>query len=111
MEGDLGGEPLPYLRVVPGNDVPIMISREDRASTYWDDPVNRAKGGEIDLRFVNFFDWDNYSDVDYQFYRVLIAGFPSQSHLVGREALLEVSHARVLYEADEAANEYDVGSL
>ena len=87
------------LRVVPLDSatVPIMIQRprgEDQAG-YWDDPVTDIKASDATLTFIDYFDWNEMGYIDFQYYRVRIVSFVSQSHLVGREALLQHQHAKV----------------
>jgi hypothetical protein len=92
-------EPIPFFHVVPasGESVPVMISnpREGR-NCYWDDPVNRIRREDATLCFIDHFDWNRMDYIDLQYYRVRIADFPGQPHLVGRDALLEVRNANVL---------------
>lgn len=86
-------------QVVPSDPgpVPIMIHRprEGDRNRYWDDPVNEIKASDAELHFLDYFDWNDMGYVDFRYYRVRIAAFPSQPHLVGREALVERHHAGV----------------
>src|SRR5262249_35210292 len=87
-------------RVVPNSfRIPIMIRKpregEQRHTNYWDDPVKEIKSGEAELHFVDYFDWNPIDHNDFQYYRVGIAAFPSQPHLVGREALVQHLHGKV----------------
>ena len=95
-------------QVVPGHpyNVPIMIqrSRERDQSGYWDDPVKQVKASEAEFHFLDFFDWNHMADADFQYYRVRIAAFPSQAHLVGREALMEHLHAKVFVDSSSGVN-------
>jgi hypothetical protein len=99
---DLSTLPERALRVVPldPGPVPILIERprEGDHNHYWDDPVEKIKASDAKLEFLDYFDWDLMAPADFQYYRVRIAEFNGQSHLVGREALLEHSHARVFVE-------------
>jgi hypothetical protein len=73
-----------------------MIERPSQdGNKYWDDPVDRVEGGQIDPRFIEFFDWNQLAARDFQYYRVKINSFPKHPHLVGREALLEIRYAGV----------------
>ena len=49
------------------------------------------------MNFTAFFDWCAVDYRDLQYYRVEIAGFDEQPHLVGREALIERQYVRVFY--------------
>ncbi len=95
-------EPIKFIRIVPRSDeVPVMINRSaDRGSGYWDDPVKRVKQSEIDLRLIGFFDWDSYGYIDLRYFRSRIVSFTTNPHLVGRDTLLEVGHARVYFDED-----------
>lgn len=92
-------EPLFYLRITPisPHGTPIMINRTgDSGCGYWDDPVNRVKPDEVDLRFLEFFDFAESQDFrDWRYYLVRIKGFPTQLHLEGRDALIDASDVRV----------------
>jgi len=73
-----------------------MINRSGpKATGYWDDPVKQVKPSEVDLRYIGLFDWNSYGFLDCQYYRVRIASFSSQPHLVGSDALLETGYAHV----------------
>ena len=86
-------------RVVPiePGPVPIMIHRprEGDRNRYWDDPIREVKPSQAELCFLDYFDWNSMSYLDFQYYRVRITAFPSQPHLVGREALVDHQHATV----------------
>jgi hypothetical protein len=89
--------------VVPSTSgpAPIMIHRalEGDRNHFWDDPVRQVEASEAELHFLDYFDWNDMSYADFHFYRARIAAFPSQPHLVGREALMEHSHAKVFVDA------------
>lgn len=83
------------LRVIPNGDaVPIQISRDAENGGYWDHPVSRI-GRDADLRFKEFFDWDQIGLLKLQYYRVEIVSFPEHPELAAREALIECSICRV----------------
>jgi hypothetical protein len=95
---DIFRKPIPFLHVVPASpSVPIMIQkpRPDTRNQYWDDPVNRIERGESELHFCEYFDWNRMAYRDLLYYRTAIVAFPTQSHLVGREALLERQYGAV----------------
>jgi hypothetical protein len=97
----------------PGVRVPIMISkpRAGDRNQYWDDPVNQVSESDAELEFLDYFDWDELSTVDFQYYRIRITAFPAQAHLVGREALLEHQNGRVLWVGEGAkGTEEDLSS-
>lgn len=91
--------PIPYLRVIPNANCgsPAMINRTGD-SGYWDDPVDMIKPEEIDLRFLEFFDFAGPQDYrDWKFYRARIQGFTTQKHLEGRDLLVEAAYVRVIF--------------
>jgi hypothetical protein len=74
-----------------------MISRTKPARTYWDNPIERL-GPPDDLRFIDFFDFDQSGFLDFAYFRVTINGSERHPELAGHEALIEVLHARVFVE-------------
>jgi hypothetical protein len=87
--------PIPYLPVVPTSpEVPAMVSRTKPARTYWDNPVERL-GPTDDLRFIDFFDFDQSGFLDFAYYHVSINGSERNTNLAGHEALIEVQYAHV----------------
>jgi hypothetical protein len=97
---DLSKAPRPAFCVVPdlSDTLPILIHkpREGDRNRYWDDPVTSVRRGEVELRFLDYFDWDILDYVDFEYYRVRVEAFPAQPHLVGREALVKRSYAKVM---------------
>jgi hypothetical protein len=96
---DLFRKPIPYIRVAPSSSFgcPIMIARPtpEVPLGLWDDPVDRVTAAQVDLHFREFFDWNLLDYRDFQYYRVSIASFEEQPHLVGREALIERQYVKV----------------
>ncbi len=97
----------PNYQVVPSGTglIPIMICRprEGDRNRYWDEPVREVSSLDVQLRFLDYFDWNYMGYVDFQYYRVSIESFRSQPHLVGREALLEPQYARVVFKDDRTS--------
>ena len=93
-------EPWPFLKVEIRNNTqcPALINRPSSEGKYWDEPVNYFIGDGIDLRFIGYFDWDEYNYIDYKFYKIKILAYPQYPHLVGREALIETQNVRILFE-------------
>jgi hypothetical protein len=96
---DLSTAPVPVLQVVPldSGPIPILIHRprEGDRNYYWDDPVREIKAAEAKLRFLDYFDWNEMDNIDFQYYKVRIELFTPHPDLVGREALLEHQYAKV----------------
>jgi hypothetical protein len=94
--------PLAWLSVVPGSEhgMPIMINRDATSdSGYWDHPITRVSPGDVDLRFVGWFDFDELDFRDFKYYQVRIISSRVDG-LAGRSALMECEYARVF--VDEA---------
>ena len=92
-------KPVNFFRVSPSSpSVPFLIQRPrpEAPAGYWDDPIDRVSAGKVDMRFLGFFDWDKLDYRDLEYYRVWIAAFDDQPHLVGREALIERQYVSVL---------------
>ena len=99
---DLFHKPIPFFKVTLASGAsPIMIEnpRPGDGNGYWDDPVKQITK-DVEMQFINFFDWDQIGVLDFRYYRVHIAKFDERPHLVGRRALLETIYAKVFF-ADE----------
>jgi hypothetical protein len=92
------GEPVPGLLVRPHTftEVPILINRSVPASGYWDHPIKYVLPHEVELKYIGFFDWDEYTYMDCRYYRVRISTSLSLPELAGRDALVETSYADVV---------------
>lgn len=95
------GEPYSFLKVHPkAPDVPIRIRRPSAdGNRYWDDPVTRLRAKGLLLRFVEFYDFDDFGFIDLQFFLVRVDECEEHPHLIGREALVEVRHGLVEFES------------
>ena len=101
---DIFQKPIPFVQVAPSTvSVPIMIASSEPGRR--DDPVNRVGLGQVEMNFIAFFDWNQLDYRDLQYYRVRIARFDTEPHLVGREALIERQYASIFY-----AKEYSLWS-
>jgi hypothetical protein len=85
-----GPAPLMCLRLDVAGTSEILVNRTG-TSGYWDDPVTRIEPGDLDLRFIWFFDWSDLDFRDFQYCRVRIVASARHPHLVGRDALLPVT--------------------
>jgi hypothetical protein len=100
-----GGDiPPPALRVAPQRRSLILIQRLSGPGEagYWDQEKDMVVGpDDIALAFVDYFGFDHMPIMDFHYYRCKILSFPSHPDYEGREALLEVSGAKVFH--DESA--------
>jgi len=93
----------PYLCFVLAStidDFPVMVARGGAARGYWDDPITRLNSNGTIMKFIGFFDWDRFHYIDLQYYRARIVKCDEHGELVGRDALVEVQHAGVLFDAE-----------
>lgn len=93
--------PPPVLKVVPRpTSVPILISRpSEGGGGYWDQENDMSVGEEdVQLAFLDYFDYSQYPVKDFRFYRCKILLFPSHTKYEGREALVEVSDTKVFHD-------------
>ena len=94
---DIFEKPIPFFRIVPTCDAPIMIQnpRSARETGYWDDPTNRIKPGQAELQFIAYFDWNRMDYADLRYYRVKIIRFEAHPDVIGREALIDREQSSV----------------
>lgn len=100
FEGDEVPPP-PVLKVVPTVSTPILIRRLSKpgGNGYWDEEKDMTVGpDDIELAFLDYFDFSEYPIKDFQFYLCKILSFPSHVVYEGREALIEASKGRVFDE-------------
>ena len=96
------GQVIPWLQVVPGAaaGVPIMINRDPTQDHgYWDHPLKRVAPADVDLRFVDWFDFDALAFRDFKYCRVRVVA-SLHSEIVGRAALLECEYGRFVLDED-----------
>jgi hypothetical protein len=88
---------LPFLRIVATPRSAILVNREVAHSRnqYWDGAPT-AVPDDIDLRFIDYFDWDVVGYRDLAYYLTRIVGCPEHPDIVGRDALLPVLNGRVV---------------
>lgn len=88
---------LHFLRIEPAasSGTPIRISREEGSERCWDHPYGYLRAGELDLRFVDFFDFDVLGQRQFEFYRARIVESTVDPALIGRDALVQVNAVRI----------------
>jgi hypothetical protein len=105
-EGEAKGEdiPPPALKVAPQGRPLILIQRLSGPgeARYWDQEKDMVVGPrDISLSFLDYFDFSQIPIQNFHYYRCRVLSFPSHADYEGREALLEVSGAKVFH--DESA--------
>jgi hypothetical protein len=101
-EGEANSEDIlaPALKVVPQRSL-ILIQRlsEPGQAGYWDQEKDMVVGPrDITLVFLDYFDFSQIPIQDFHYYRCKVLSFPSHAAYEGREALLEVSGAKVFHD-------------
>ncbi|HYD49146.1 MAG TPA: hypothetical protein VEB21_12395 [Terriglobales bacterium] len=96
-----GSEPLCDVVVVPAIEsapIPILIQRLScDGNRYWDHPSKEMTiASGMVLHFINFFDWSSYGPRDLQYCHTRIVACELDRDLVGRDALVETRHVRIL---------------
>ena len=91
--------PSPVLKVVPRSRSLILIRRPtDDGNCYWDQEKDMVVGpDDIELEFLDYFDFAQLPVMDFRFYRCKILNFPSRPGYEGREALRPVLDGRVFH--------------
>ena len=92
-------ESLPFIYIVPKNEVPILITREKNNSFgYWDYPLKSIKPSDAEMRFVDFFDFDKLTYKDLKYYQVRIIASKEIPDLIDRNTLIEPQYVSVFLE-------------
>ena len=102
-EGGAEGEdiPPPALKVVPQRSL-ILIRRLTESGGYWDQEKDMIVGpDDIKLAFVDYFDFFQPPIKELRYCLCTILSFASHVEYEGREALVEVSNAKLFH--DESA--------
>ena len=89
-----GSDSIPYLRVVPlipPRGVPIVVEEEHRMYEI------KLHTDVIDLRFIEYCDWHQAAQRDWQFYRARILKYPHRKGLEGKTILIEVRYAKIMF--------------
>jgi len=96
-------QPIPYLKVIPAIDdgVPIQINREIEKSGYWDFGLNFIRPADVDLRFIDYFDFDMLGFRDFKFCHVRIIGSDKYPDIIGRDALLECNDVIIFFDENQ----------
>lgn len=90
----------PTITIVPRPSSPILIRRQSTPGEagYWDEVRDMVVGpGDIELAFVDYFDFSQAPIKDYRYFLCKIQGFASHPEYEEREALLEVLDSRAFH--------------
>jgi hypothetical protein len=95
-------DPLMFLRFEFPRRSDLMVNRGVNTG-YWDDPLRDASSDDLDLRFVQFFDWSSREYRDFALYRARIVASVPYPKVVGRDVLVPADTAtKVLYLSEVA---------
>lgn len=104
-EGDAkeGELPPPALKVVPGPSTLILIKRpSDDGNGYWDEVKDMVVGpDDIELEFLDYFDFTDTPVKDFHFYRCKILSFSRRPEYQGRDALINALDGRVFHDESQ----------
>lgn len=91
----------PVLKVVPKTRSLILIQRPSSLGEagYWDQEKDLVVGpDEVELQFIDYFDFSQIPIMDFRFCRCRIVRFPSRVTYEGREALIEAVHGSIFHD-------------
>ena len=90
---------LPCFHVVPAieDGTPIFFNRDLPRSGYWDHPISLVRPRDVELHLLRFFDWGQTGYRDYVYLEAVVHASPTHPEVVGRAALIEFGHAKVLF--------------
>jgi hypothetical protein len=105
-EGEAESEDMgpPTLRVVPRERSLILIQRPSGPGQagYWDQEKDMVVGPrDIELAFLDYFDFAQVPIMDFRFYRCKILSFPGRPQYEGREALINAVDGHVLHDESQ----------
>ncbi|BDG01589.1 hypothetical protein [Anaeromyxobacter oryzae] len=89
--------PIDFLHVTLRVEVPAMVSRKKDQGSYWDHPVDRLDPDD-DLRFIDFYDFDESRHRDFQYCQAEIRNSQQHPEVIGHIALVEVQYVNVVVE-------------
>lgn len=94
-------KPLDFIKVIPSSEagVPIHVNREINCSGYWDYPVNIVTPSDVDMRFVDYFDFNKIAFRDFQYCRVRIFGSVKYKDIIGRDALINSNNLTIQFDS------------
>jgi hypothetical protein len=94
-------EILPFIYIVPKGEVPILVNREKNSSHgYWDYPVKNIKPSDVEMRFIDLFDFDILNYRDFEYYQVRIIASNDYPDLISRDALVEPKYITIYFKND-----------
>lgn len=97
-------EPASMFQIIPsGDSCPIMINRQGQ-SDYWDHPITEIRKDDLEMVFIDYFDWDDMDLVDFRYYWVRITASAAYPELVGFDALIATIYAEVYYRKEDESD-------
>jgi hypothetical protein len=78
--------------------VPISLNREIN-SGYWDYPIDKV-AGNVEMAFIEFFDWSQVDYHDNRYVRVLVCRWPDHPEIDDKHGLIESQYVRFSIKAE-----------
>jgi len=94
----ISGRPV-SLSVVPFNSVTVLVKRPSADSNhYWDETISfRKDEANVQLIFVDYYDFFEHRPKDFRFYRCRVVKCTDHAEYEGREALVDVADATIVF--------------
>ena len=96
-----GEMPFPYLMVIPKEGIDKMNVMVCAPSSHKWEFVNLLFDKNVQLSFIEFFEWDRYAYTTYPYFRVRIMRYDKKQEIVGWDALIETKDARIFFVEEE----------
>lgn len=92
-----------FVTLVSESGLPIHVNRELPPSGYWDYYAGLIRPDDVDMRFIDCFDFGQYQFRDFEYYKVRIVASKMNAEFIGRDALIRASHAEIFYDSKKGA--------
>lgn len=98
------GEPMAIFKLkARGQRLPIMINRKPNIDHgNWEHEISSVEPNDLELTFIDYFDWDPKGMIDYRYIMCRITGAEVSKNVIGHTALVESHYVDIYY--DESAN-------
>ncbi len=94
-----GVTPVDDIIIIPKGDnesISLMIGKlSEDSNKYWNTQEDYEASG-AQFRFIEFFDWDKYGEINCSLVRVVIDRFPDEPGYVDREAIVDIDYIEVI---------------
>jgi hypothetical protein len=101
---DASPEPLLFIRVIPVADMRIHVNRDATPGPYWDYLDDLVNGNDLDMRFIDCFDFEVLEFRDFRYYRTRIVASKTRMDIVGRDALVASNNVQIIFNDEPIQN-------